>query len=58
MDIHFSIKEIYQVSAYFNSFTPISKATFDAFKLRHSVIPENLHSKSEIKKKIPDLLIE
>jgi hypothetical protein len=54
MDVNFSIKEIYQKEIYFNSFTPITKEEFDAFKLTHRVVPQDFYSKSDIQNYISD----
>lgn len=58
MDANFNIKQVHQKNIYFNSFTPISKKAFDAFKLEHSVLPKDMYSQSEIKKYIPDFPLE
>ena len=54
MDVNFSIKEIYQKEIYFNSFTPITKEEFDAFKLTHRVVPQDFYSKSDVQNYISD----
>ena len=58
MNANFNIKQVYQKNIYFNSFTPISKKAFDAFKLEHSVLPKDMYSQSEIKKYILDFPLE
>lgn len=58
MDVNFSIKETYQKDIYFNSFTPITKEEFDAFKLTHRVVPQDFYSKSDIQNYISDFPTE
>lgn len=58
MDIHLGVKEVYQKSIYFNAITPISKNEFDAYVLKHSVLPKDLYSKAAVKKYMPGLPIE
>ena len=58
MDVHIAIKATELKSIHFNAITPISKKEFDAFSLKHSVLPKELYSKTEVKEYIPGLPID
>jgi hypothetical protein len=55
MDINYSGKTTTERDVYFNSFKPISKTAFDAFKATHTVTPTDFYSLEAIHVVMPGL---
>jgi hypothetical protein len=58
MDINYSGKNNIERDVYFNSFKPISKPVFDAFKASHTVTPTDFYSLESIRAVMPGLPVE
>lgn len=58
MDVNLRRTESLKKRIYFNAFTPISKQRFDAFILKHHVLPKDLYSTDDVKTHIPGLYLE
>jgi hypothetical protein len=58
MDINYSGKNTIERDVYFNSFKPISKPVFDAFKASHTVTPTDFYSLESIRAVMPGLPVE